>query len=314
MLPLPELKLYISPYIKKVDDAIQKIISENFINQIAKSVAFGGKRVRPTILILISNLLGGENEEAFINSAIAVELVHLASILHDDVVDGGEFRHGEKTAHTLLGNQQVILGGDFLFAESFKKIVETGKIEVIKVLSQVSSTLASGELEQLQTKITHQTSSKKYFEIIYKKTASLFEATTGIASIIQGKSSKEAFEFGKNIGMVFQIVDDIIDYTSKKTGKTEGGDFYEGKITLPVILASEDVLAKKRLEELFSKERKTEEDLRLVKQILESAKAIEKCKNEALFYSAKAREFVNEGTKEGRLILEIMEFFLSRTF
>ena len=114
--------------------------------------------------------------------------------------------------------------------------------------------------------------------------------------------------------MVFQIVDDIIDYSSKSTGKTAGGDFYESKITLPVILASEDTLAKNRLEELFAKKDKTEKDFESVKQILENTKAMERCKREALFYSAKAKEFVSEKTKEGRLILEIMNFFLSRTF
>jgi octaprenyl-diphosphate synthase len=314
MLPLPELKLYINPYIKKIDESISRVISDDFIKEIATRVAFGGKRIRPIILILVSNLLGGKNQESFIKSAIAIELVHLASLLHDDVVDEGKLRHGKETAHTIFGNQQVILGGDFLFAESFKKIVETQNLEVIKVLSEVSSILASGELEQLQTKISHQTSVDKYFEIIYKKTASLFEASTGIASIIQGKNTKEAFEFGKNIGMIFQIVDDIIDYTSKNTGKTEGGDFYEGKITLPVIFASENQDAKLRLQELFAKQNKTESDFKMAKKILEEAGAMERCKEIALFYSQKAKEFVSNETKEGRLILEIMDFFLSRAF
>jgi octaprenyl-diphosphate synthase len=314
MLPLPRLSFYISPYLRKIDEKIESIISPNFINKIAQNIAFGGKRIRPTILILISKMLGGRHEESFLKSAIAIELIHLASLLHDDVIDEGKQRHGKQTAHILLGNQQVILGGDYLFAESFKIVAETENIQVIKAIARVSGILASGELLQLQAKITHETSLENYFEIIYKKTASLFEASTGIASIIQGNSSPDAFEFGKNIGMTFQIIDDIIDYTSKETGKTQGGDFAESKITLPIILASQKVSARKKLTELFLKIEKTTEDFAEVKAILNETKALEECQKIAFEYCEKAKSFISKNSKEGELMLEIMEFFLKRTF
>jgi octaprenyl-diphosphate synthase len=314
MLKILSIQNHLSHYIKQIDKEISFVIQDNFINDIAKRVCFGGKRIRPIVLILISKMLGGKNEDAFLNASIAIELIHLASLLHDDVIDGGVTRHGKDTAHLIFGNEQVILGGDFLFAESFKKITQTNNIEVIKVVANVSSILARGELEQLQTKVDSNTSFEKYFEIIYKKTASLFEASTGIAAIIQDVKAEELFEFGKNIGITFQVIDDLLDYTSKEAGKKQGTDFFESKVTLPIIIASQNKITGAKLNEIFAKSDKTESDFIAVKNILTDAKAFEECKYIANDYLNKAKIFISSysQTREAVIMLELLEFFKNR--
>jgi octaprenyl-diphosphate synthase len=312
MLPIARLNLYISPYVKQIDEEISSLTSYNFIQNIVKNVAFGGKRVRPIVLILLSNLLGGREREAFINASVSIELIHIASLLHDDVIDAGKIRHGKPSAHLFLGNQQVILGGDYLFAESFKQIVKTQNLKVISVISDVSSVLASGELQQLQAKINHNTNFDEYLEIIYKKTASLFEASAKIAAIIQDTEYGEIAEFGRKIGMAFQIIDDVLDYTSNKTGKILGTDFFEGKITLPVILACENLENKLILEGLFAKSIKTKDDLQKVIDILTKSATLDRAKKIALNYALQAKTSINYNTKESELIFELIDFFLSR--
>lgn len=324
MLNSIKLKSYISPYLLKIDKDISSIISEGFINQIAQNVAFGGKRTRPTILILISNLLGGKHEDKFLNAATGVELIHLASLLHDDVIDENNKRHDKSTAHILFGNQQTILGGDFLFAESFKKIAKTKDLEVIDAISNASSVLASGELMQLQRKAEEALKIEDYYEIIYKKTASLFEASTRIASIIQGGIGKsEASSFGKNIGMAFQVIDDLLDYTSNETNKKQGADFYENKITLPVILAISKLNSgeKKKLLEYFKKDEKTVTDFLFIKSKIQEVGAFEECKEIAKTFCEAAKKDIIEiekllggKPKESEMIFSLIEFFSNRVF
>lgn len=325
MLSLPnKLQSYIGRYKSQIDTQISKIIQPSFINLIAKHVAFEGKRMRPTILILIAKLLKAEDDESCIIAATGVELIHLASLLHDDVIDQSNFRHNKETAHIIFGNQQTILAGDFLFAESFKKMTELQNLEILNIISETSGILASGELQQLQIKEKFfELTLEDYYNIIYKKTASLFEASAKIGAILSNPSFElQAGQFGKSIGMAFQIIDDLLDYFSSNTKKKIGTDFYEGKITLPIIFALSEKstlnkVAKMTLQELFLKAEKSEKDFNQILAILNSSEVEDFCFNIASNFCLSAKSIINEidsKALEAEIIFEMIDFFLKRKF
>lgn len=213
----------------------------NLIQEITKNlISSGGKRIRPLLLIIASKLCGSTNPESYLNLASAVEMIHTATLLHDDVVDMSEIRRGKKTANALWDNKASILVGDYLFSLSFQLMVKSQNLAVLDLLSKTSSIIADGEVLQLQNSHNIQISTDKYFEIIFGKTAVLFSACCEVGALINNlpnQQIKNLRDFGKNIGMIFQIVDDILDYSSNQEtlGKDLGNDFFEGKITLPII-------------------------------------------------------------------------------
>jgi octaprenyl-diphosphate synthase len=323
MLKIPSLALYSAEYIKEIDQEISRVISSEDINKITKSIAFGGKRIRPIILILLSNLLGGKNKSHFMAASTGIELIHLASLLHDDVIDQSPFRHSATTSHILFGNQKTILGGDYLFAESFKQIVKCENLIVLRVISNATSVLATGEINQLSNKGKININLEEYEEIIYKKTASLFEATGEIAAILQDSSYVlQAKEFGKNVGMAFQVIDDLIDYTSTESNKKQGTDFFEEKITLPIIFAlskgsklSEN--EKQELVLLFKERNKTEIIFEGVKEYLKKGGAFEFCATKAFEFCVSAKDNINSipiNAVEKEIINDIIDFFSTRIF
>lgn len=324
MLGLPKLQSHVGGYIKQINGEISNLTQPDFINPIAQTIISQGKRVRPIILILIAKLLGAKDEKSLIAAGTGIELIHLASLLHDDVVDQSDFRHNEKTAHIIFGNQQTILAGDFLFAESFKTMVQLGNLEILKIISDTSSILASGELIQLQMKNkVFELDLPVYYDVIYKKTASLFEAAAKIGSHLSNPTfASKVGEFGKSIGMAFQIIDDLLDYTSTESKKKIGADFYEGKITLPIIFANStssklSKAEKISLRTLFLETEKTAEHFANALSITEKSGAFEFCKNSALEFCTSAKNIINEiggKTAEGSLILEIIDFLIERKF
>jgi octaprenyl-diphosphate synthase len=204
-------------------------------------IAGGGKRMRP-MLTLAGAALCDYHGTRHHKLAAAVEFIHTATLLHDDVVDGSEMRRGKAAANLIFGNPATVLVGDFLFTRSFELMVEDGSLKVLKILSNASSVISEGEVDQLTAQRQIETSEDRYLNIIGAKTAALFAAATRIAAVVAEKSEAEerALEdYGRNLGIAFQLVDDAIDYASDSAemGKGKGDDFREGKMTLPVILA-----------------------------------------------------------------------------
>ena len=204
-------------------------------------IASGGKRLRP-MLTLASALLCGYVGERQIGLAAAVEFIHTASLLHDDVVDESNLRRGDTTANALWGNQASVLVGDFLFSRAFQIMVADGSLEVLRVLADASAIISEGEVMQLETLNNVDIPEEKYLDVVAAKTAALFSAASRIGALIAGKGrvEEDALEsYGRNLGIAFQLVDDGLDYSAQQAtlGKTVGDDFRECKVTLPVLLA-----------------------------------------------------------------------------
>jgi len=204
-------------------------------------IAGGGKRMRP-MLTLASAALCDYPGTRHHKLAAAVEFIHTATLLHDDVVDGSDMRRGKTTANLIWGNPASVLVGDFLFSRAFELMVEDGSLKVLKILSHASAVIAEGEVDQLTAQRRIDTDEDHYLSIIAAKTAALFAAACRIAPVVAeaGDEAEAALEcFGRNLGIAFQLVDDSIDYSSDAAtmGKGQGDDFRDGKMTLPVILA-----------------------------------------------------------------------------
>ena len=204
-------------------------------------IAGGGKRMRPMLTLACARLLeyGGSRHHKL---AAAVEFIHTATLLHDDVVDGSGMRRGRKTANIIWGNSASVLVGDFLFSRSFELMVEDGSVKVLKILSHASAVIAEGEVNQLTAQRRIDTDEQHYLDIIGAKTAALFAAACRIAAVVaeRDEAQEQALDtYGRNLGIAFQLVDDAIDYASDGVtmGKDAGDDFRDGKVTLPVILA-----------------------------------------------------------------------------
>jgi octaprenyl-diphosphate synthase len=204
-------------------------------------VAAGGKRLRPLLTLACARLCGYRGEH-HIRLAACVEFIHTATLLHDDVVDGSALRRGASTANSLWGNSAPVLVGDFLFSRAFQLMVETGSLEVLKILSDAAAIIAEGEVMQLMAQNNIATPESAYLDVIAAKTAALFAAAARVGPVLGGRpdTEKDALErYGQSVGMAFQLVDDALDYSAKRAslGKNIGGDFREGKATLPIIIA-----------------------------------------------------------------------------
>src|SRR5258708_8532193 len=204
-------------------------------------IAGGGKRMRPMLTLATGALLGypGTRHQKL---AAAVEFIHTATLLHDDVVDGSGLRRGKRTANLIWGNPASVLVGVFLFARAFELMVEDGSLKVLRILSHASAVIAEGEVDQLTAQRRIETDEEQYLEIISAKTAALFAAACRVSPVVAEASedAELALEcYGRNLGIAFQLSDDVIDYASDTAtmGKGVGDDFRDGKMTLPVILA-----------------------------------------------------------------------------
>ncbi len=204
-------------------------------------ISGGGKRMRPMLTLAGARLVGYEGERHH-RLAAAVEFIHTATLLHDDVVDGSDTRRGRETANVVFGNPATVLVGDFLFSRAFELMVEDGSLKVLKILSGASAIIAQGEVDQLTAQRRIETSEERYLNIIGAKTAALFAAASRIAAVVgecREVEERALDDYGRNLGIAFQLVDDAIDYDSSaaEMGKECGDDFREGKMTLPAILA-----------------------------------------------------------------------------
>ena len=204
-------------------------------------ISSGGKRLRP-MLTLATSALCGYSGDGDVKLAAAVEFMHTATLLHDDVVDGSEMRRGKLAARMLWGNEASVLVGDFLLGQAFKMMVEVGSLEALRILSEAAAVIAEGEVMQLAAAKNTATTEDEYLAVIRGKTAELFAAACEVGPVIANRPKAEQTacrSVGMNLGIAFQLVDDVLDYGGKsaKLGKNTGDDFREGKITLPVVLA-----------------------------------------------------------------------------
>lgn len=215
------------------NEEMTKIVSQHLINS-------GGKRIRPILTILAAKLFNIKNSEDHIKLAAAVEFIHVATLLHDDVIDDSNFRHSEKTANYIWGNKVSILVGDCLFSQAFKLMVETKSLKALELLSSASAKIVNGEIKQLNNtgKIIDL---HEYYSTINSKTASLFAASCAAGAVVAGADDNKVkliYEFGMNLGIIFQIKDDLLDYfaADNKFGKKKGQDLQERKMTIPLII------------------------------------------------------------------------------
>ncbi|MEZ5647427.1 MAG: polyprenyl synthetase family protein [Alphaproteobacteria bacterium] len=204
-------------------------------------IAAGGKRLRPMLTLAAARLCGYTGDRAY-GLAGAIEFLHTATLLHDDVVDESALRRGQDSANAVWGNKPSVLVGDFLFSRAFQIMVADGDRAVLKILSDASAIIAEGEVLQLLTANDTETSESDYLEVIQAKTAALFAAACELGAVVGDvkRVAREALRsYGFNLGIVFQLIDDVLDYAPAQTdlGKTQGDDFRDGKMTLPVILA-----------------------------------------------------------------------------
>lgn len=279
-------------------------------------IAAGGKRIRPLLTLACTAIYNGEMNRAH-GLAAAVEFIHTATLLHDDVVDESLERRGQKTANLVFGNQASVLVGDFLFARAFQLITADGSLDVLKILSDASAIIAQGEVLQLTTTGNPDTTMEQYLDVIKAKTAALFAAACEVGPVI-GQQDKNAVlamaEYGLNLGIAFQIADDALDYDAaqEELGKTVGDDFREGKMTAPVIIALQnaDDEERKFWDHTLRNQDQSEEDLQRAQDILQKHDAIRRSLDMAEEYGEKARLALAEAPDhELRAMLDALVLF-----
>ena len=243
-MDINEIRALSDDDMQAVNQLIQQQVDSDvaLINQLGFYIVnSGGKRLRPLLTVLSARAMGIENNDHHTLAAI-VEFIHTATLLHDDVVDESLMRRGRETANAVFGNQASVLVGDFLYTRSFQMMVSLKRMRVMEILSEATNQIAEGEVLQLMNCNDATTTEARYFDVIYGKTARLFEAATQLAAVLtdQNDDVEHAMqEYGKHLGTAFQLADDILDYMadSEEMGKNAGDDLAEGKPTLPLLYA-----------------------------------------------------------------------------
>ena len=321
-----QLKQSVEDRLVLVEEKIRsKLISD--VNLVRKMTEYhldtGGKRLRALLTLGSAKMCGYSNGTRDINLAACVELIHAATLMHDDVIDNGYLRRGKKTLNKIWNNQSSVLIGDYLLSRCFEMMVEDGSIEVLKLLSSTSSKIAQGEVLQLQHQGEVDMLEETYLKIISAKTAELFAASTKVGAILSDvkDKEKEALEFyGRNLGLTFQIADDTLDYNSelKLFGKQIGQDFYEGKITLPIILLFQMAQnqEKKNLKDIFSKNKRTEDNFNYTLDLIKNYNVIRKCYQKAQHYINLASNSLTifSDCEQKNILENLTSFTLSRNF
>jgi octaprenyl-diphosphate synthase len=285
-------------------------------------IAGGGKRMRPMLTLACANLLGYPGTRHH-KLAAAVEFIHTATLLHDDVVDGSGLRRGKRTANIIWGNPASVLVGDFLFSRAFELMVEDGSLRVLKVLSTASAVIAEGEVDQLTAQRQIDTAEEQYLDIISAKTAALFAAACRVTPIVAEASEEAelALEcYGRNLGIAFQLSDDVIDYASdaETMGKGVGDDFRDGKMTLPVILAYGRGSEADRFfwRSAISGERVSDDDLAHAIRLLKDTDALAHTIDRARQYGRRAVDAlaIFPASKAKSALTEAADFAVARAF
>lgn len=308
-------------------EAINRIILDKAISDVDTIpelahhlIDSGGKRLRPMLALASAKLCGYEDQD-HIQVAAAIEFMHTATLLHDDVVDDSATRRGKKTARLIWGNQASVLVGDFLLGQAFRMLVEVGSLPVLKILSNAAAVIAEGEVMQLAAAQNTATTEDEYLAIINAKTAALFLAAAEVGGAIINRPAAELAalrSYGRNLGLAFQLVDDALDYSGESAhlGKTIGDDFREGKITLPVILSFRRGDEKERAfwQRTVAEGQIEDGDLDHAVSLMRKHKAIEATLERARSYGAISRDAlaIFPDSAEKHAMQQVIEFCIAR--
>ncbi len=322
-----DLKYQILALVKDDLAAIETALKENLnphldlVSQIARHILFsGGKRLRPLLMVLSARLCGytGNYDKTF---SIIFEYLHAATLLHDDLVDQATLRRGNPVAHSIWGNASAVLVGDFLLARSLSIAAETELPDVIRIVSEITENMSQGEIHQLMRKGSLDLTEEEYMEVIRRKTAVLFQGTCRVSALISGapKEKETALsDYGFNLGIAFQMVDDLLDYTLDPDilGKEVGADLKEGKLTLPVIysLKAANTTDRIRMEKIIKNKEFSVEEFETLIALMKKYGGQKHTENLARKYVKNAKDalriFNYSKTKE--ILLMIADYTLSR--
>ncbi|WP_088894144.1 solanesyl diphosphate synthase [Leptolyngbya ohadii] len=278
----------------------------------------GGKRLRPAIVLLVAKatMPGGEITQKHRRLAEITEMIHTASLVHDDVIDESELRRGVPTVNSSFGNRVAVLAGDFLFAQSSWYLANLDNLAVVKLLSEVIRDFAEGEIQQGLNRFDASLSIEAYLEKSYYKTASLMANSAKAAAILSGASetvAQQLYEYGRHLGLAFQIVDDILDFTasSDALGKPAGSDLRSGNLTAPALFAMEE---KPYLETLIEREFAEEDDLEQAMALIQDSRGIERSRQLAQDHAQQAMQCLNDlpASDCRQALLELCNYALSR--
>ena len=306
---------------------IEKALSDNLnpyldlVAEVAGHLLFsGGKRLRPLLMVLSARLCGytGNYEKTF---STALEYLHTATLLHDDLVDEATLRRGKEVAHSNWGNSITVLVGDYLLARALSISAGTGRLRVVQVLAELTENMSQGEVHQLMRKGDINLKEKEYMEVIQRKTAMLFEAACRVSAIIADAPDdceKALADYGYNLGIAFQMADDLFDYTltTSDFGKEVGADLREGKLTLPVIYALGQATADDRdlMINIIQDPNFLSEDFRTLVELLEKHGGIAYTQKTAASYIDTAKQALSifKPTQAKEIMMDIADYALAR--
>ena len=306
-----EIKAYIESYLES-DIALIEKVSKYIIDA-------PSKKIRPILVAIIGKALNLEKEKSY-KLAVIIEFIHTATLLHDDVVDLSGKRRGKDTVNKIWGNEASVLVGDFLYSRSFEIMVELKDMEIMKILSRATNTIAKGEVLQLMCVDQVETNIDQYLQVIQYKTATLFEALCECTAVLAGCDNnirKNLAMYGRNIGLAFQISDDVLDYTAESNeqiGKNIGDDLSGGKITLPFIYAFQNCTETRReiLKDII--QNRKVEDFMILRDIIIETNSIKLTQDKAKEFVSAAKENLKvvENSEIGSLLGFLAEFSINR--
>jgi len=306
-----KIQALVSSDMKAVDDLIQRRLQSDvvLVNQLSTYIInSGGKRLRPMLALLMARACGYQGER-HVDIATIVEFIHTATLLHDDVVDESDMRRGKETANNVWGNQAAVLVGDFLYSRSFEMMVDVNDMRVMQIMASTTNIIAEGEVLQLLNVNDADTDEARYLDVIYSKTAKLFEAACQLGAVLSGlptEEEKAVAAYGTHLGTAFQLVDDILDYSadSEEMGKNVGDDLAEGKPTLPLIYALE-----------ASEENNEVKDATLIRQAIEEGGLEHIDAVMQIIKKTKSLEYTQKvAIKETKLAINSLEFLPSSDY
>jgi octaprenyl-diphosphate synthase len=326
-MTLEAIKKLVATDLTEVDRVIRERLASDvvLVNQVAEYIiAGGGKRLRPLVVVIAAHACGYRGKR-HTEAAAIIELIHTATLLHDDVVDASNLRRGRDTANSVWGNEASVLVGDFLYSRAFEMMVSIGAMRIMDIMASATNKIAEGEVLQLMNANDPETTEQRYFDVIYRKTAKLFEAGCGLAGILAEVSPAQQdglLRYGKHLGLAFQLVDDALDYsaTTAELGKNLGDDLAEGKPTLPLIHALKHGNAEQRALIRNAIEQGGIEQLQAITAAIESTGGLEytarRARQEADLAKAALAEVLADAPASSyqRALSDLAEFAVARTY
>jgi len=322
-MQLEEIRALVTEDLQRVDQTIVERLASDvmLVNQVSQYIiGGGGKRLRPLSVLLAARACGHEGQK-HVPAAAIIEFIHTATLLHDDVVDSSDMRRGRNTANHVFGNEASVLVGDYLYSRAFQMMVELGDLRIQEVMANATNTIAEGEVLQLMNAHDPDTTEQRYLEVIYRKTAKLFEAGAQLAAILSGSSretEQSMIEYGRHLGTAFQLVDDVLDYTAsaEELGKNLGDDLAEGKPTLPVIYALANAQPAGSAQLRAAIENGGIDDLAQITRLIETSGGLEYTARKARQEKELAIEALDRlpATSYRNALMALAEFAVARTY